>query len=60
MLPHNAQGLGCGKPEARVVVRMSQDNHNAIRGVATGSEPGFHKLGANTSTLIGWEDCHRC
>jgi hypothetical protein len=39
---------------------MSQDNDNAIGGSVTGSKPSFHKLGTNTSTLIGWEDCHRC
>jgi hypothetical protein len=60
MLPHNAQGLGWGKPETRIVVRMSKHNHNAIRGVVAGSEPSFHELGANTSTLIGWGYCYRC
>src|SRR5262245_52468042 len=60
MLPHNAQGLGWGKPKARVIVRMSQHHDNAIRGMVTGSEPSFHELRANTSTLIGWEYCQRC
>jgi hypothetical protein len=59
MLPHHAQGLSWSKPESRVVVRMSKHNHYAIRGVVAGSEPSFHELRANPSTLIGWEDGHR-
>jgi len=59
MLPHKALELSWYKAEARVVVRMSQHNDNAIRGVVTGSEPSVHELGAKTSTLRGWEDCHR-
>jgi hypothetical protein len=39
---------------------MSKYYDNAIRGVVTGSEPSFHELRANTSTLIGWKDCHWC
>ena len=57
MFPHNAQGLGWDKAESRVIVRMSQDHNNAIGGVVAGSESSFHELGANTSTLIGWEYC---
>src|SRR5262245_23723435 len=60
MLPHNAQRLGWGKPEARVIVWMSEYHDHAIGGVVAGSEPSFHELGANPSTLIGWENCHRC
>jgi hypothetical protein len=36
---------------------MSEDHSHAIGGMVAGSEPRFHKLGANTSTLIGWEYC---
>src|SRR5262249_18502737 len=54
------QEFGWYKAESRVVVRIPQHHDKAIRGVVTGSEPSFHELGANTSTLIGWEDCHRC
>jgi hypothetical protein len=39
---------------------MSEYHDHAIGGVVTGSEPGFHELGANPSTLIGWEYRHRC
>src|SRR5712691_625608 len=60
MLPHNTQGLGWYKAESRVIVRMSEDYDNAIRGVAAGSEPSFYELRTNTSTLIGWEDYQWC
>src|SRR5215831_10128060 len=60
MLPHETMKVGRGEPKSRVIVWMSQHHDNAIGGVVTGSEPSFHKLGANTSTLIGWKDCHRC
>jgi len=53
MLPHNTQGLGWYKAESRVIVRMSEDYDNAIRGVVAGSEPSFYELRTNTSTLIG-------
>jgi len=59
MLPHNAQGLGWDKAESRVIVRMSQYHDDAIGGVVTGSEPHFHELGADTSTLICRKYCHR-
>jgi len=59
MFPHNAQWLSWYKAESRVIVLMSEDHdHNAIGRVVTGSEPIFHGLGANPSTLIGWEDCY--
>jgi hypothetical protein len=54
MFPHNAQGLCWGKPESRIVVRMSKEHDNAIGSMVTGSEPSFHELSANPSTLIGW------
>jgi len=53
MFPHNAHGLCWGEPESRVIVRMSEDYDNAIRGVVAGSEPSFYELRTNTSTLIG-------
>jgi len=52
--------FGRGETEPRVVVRMSQYHDYTIGDMVAGSEPSFHELRANTSTLIGWEDCHRC
>jgi len=58
MFLHNAQEFGWYKAESQVIVRMSKDHDNAIRGVVTGSEPCFYDLRANTAMLIGREYCH--
>ena len=55
MFPHDTMRFGRGETKSRIVVRMSKYHDNAIRCVVAGSEPSFHELGANTSTLIGWE-----
>jgi hypothetical protein len=58
MLPHEAIGFGRHKAKARVIVRMTEDHDKAVRGVATGYEPGGHELRANADTLIRRQDAH--